>query len=270
MEIASLVSSPAAAVCIHLSPLLHQLPPALDSVGIAHFSRYMTCHTPVSSRRTGPQSNYTKSLLTMHTTHIWKAFRVNNACWFTFISDWFTKFWLIYRLWSCLGLSRIDPDPGLGVWGEIGGMKGAALDWWGIFGACHRVLKKPRTKNIRRYSLQKDFYKNVYMLKIRDTKVEHELEFNPSWTSTKLSQGKCQRAGNIILNYWIDVGLSEYWSKRLKYWSKILKWVVGLIKLKIIGYNLITTLASACKIILLVNKPRNTRTNKRANKCSYK
>ena len=77
---------------------------------------------------------------------------------------------------------------GLGVWGKIGGRGRAGLDWWGIFGACHRVLKKPRTENIRRYSPQeKDFYKNVYMLKIRGTKVEYELEFNPSWTSRKLS-----------------------------------------------------------------------------------
>ena len=45
------------------------------------------------------------------------------------------------------------------------------MDWWGIFGACHGVLKKPRTKNIRRYPLQEtDFCKNVYMLKIRDVK----------------------------------------------------------------------------------------------------
>ena len=73
------------------------------------------------------------------------------------------------------------------------------MDWWGIFGACHRVLKKPRTKDIRRYSLQeKDLYRNVYMLKIRDTKVEHELEFNPSWTSTKLSQGKCSTVDENI------------------------------------------------------------------------
>ena len=86
-------------------------------------------------------------------------------------------------------LSRIDPDP----WGDplgSGGLEknrgegegGFGLVWhlWGI----HRVLKKPRTENIRRYSPQK---KDFYMLKIRDTKVEYELEFNPSWTSRKLS-----------------------------------------------------------------------------------
>jgi len=37
---------------------------------------------------------------------------------------------------------------GLEVWGKIEGRGRAGLDWWGIFGACHRVLKKPRTKNI--------------------------------------------------------------------------------------------------------------------------
>ena len=88
-----------------------------------------------------------------------------------------------------LRLSRIDPDPwgtpmGLGVWGKIGGKGEPGLDWWGIFGACHGVLKKPRTKNIRRYPLQEtDFCKNVYMLKIRDVKVECKLEFNPSCAS---------------------------------------------------------------------------------------